>query len=46
MTRPTFNIHLKTSRTGGSIRHGFPDELYFQRCIDELHDNGVSIDGV
>ena len=34
--RATFNIHIKTSREGGMVRHGFPDEGYFGRALDEL----------
>ena len=26
-----FNIHIKTSSTGGETKHGYPDATYFQR---------------
>jgi len=42
--RPTFNIHLKTSRTGGVTRHGFPDDDYFVRAMSELFANGITLD--
>jgi len=38
---PTFNIHLKTSLHGGVARHGFPDEGYFERAMEELKTNGI-----
>merc|ERR1712050_744153 len=41
--RPTFNIHVKTSRTGGMTGHGYPDKGYFGRCLDELRSNGVTL---
>eukprot|EP00927_Polykrikos_kofoidii_P043769 TRINITY_DN37863_c0_g1_i2.p1 TRINITY_DN37863_c0_g1~~TRINITY_DN37863_c0_g1_i2.p1 ORF type:complete len:498 (-),score=84.09 TRINITY_DN37863_c0_g1_i2:58-1551(-) len=39
--RPTYNIHIKTSRHRGDTGHGFPDEGYFGRCVEELEANGV-----
>lgn len=40
--RPTFNIHLKTnSRMGGE--HGYPDDCYFKRSLEELRSNGVTL---
>ncbi|CAE7732081.1 rbn [Symbiodinium microadriaticum] len=39
--RPTFNIHIKTSSSGGETKHGYPDETYFQRSLGELKANGV-----
>lgn len=34
--RPTWGIiHHKTSRKGGSSRHGWPDEKYYERCLSE-----------
>lgn len=32
----TFNVHLKTSDTGGVHNHGYPDESYPQRAVDEI----------
>jgi len=40
---PTFNIHIKTKKSGGAERHGYPDETYFDRSMDELAANGVHI---
>jgi deltex-like protein len=40
---PAFNIHLKTSIAGGPERFGFPDEGYFQRVMQELRENGVTV---
>merc|ERR1712135_192193 len=34
--RPTFNIHLKTKTHSGETAHGYPDALYFRRCLEEL----------
>jgi hypothetical protein len=39
--KPTFNIHIKTSLTGGATKHGYPDDDYFKRCLEELAANGV-----
>eukprot|EP00929_Paragymnodinium_shiwhaense_P070962 TRINITY_DN36045_c0_g1_i2.p1 TRINITY_DN36045_c0_g1~~TRINITY_DN36045_c0_g1_i2.p1 ORF type:complete len:977 (-),score=131.76 TRINITY_DN36045_c0_g1_i2:137-3067(-) len=41
--RATFNVHVKTSRTGGATKHGFPDDDYFARAIEELSSNGVTV---
>jgi len=41
--RPTFNIHLKTSRCAGIEGHGYPDAGYFKRALDELKVNGVTL---
>mmetsp|Transcript_43324 Transcript_43324/g.110259 ORF Transcript_43324/g.110259 Transcript_43324/m.110259 type:complete len:370 (+) Transcript_43324:94-1203(+) len=41
--RPTFNIHLKTSRKRGIEGHGYPDASYFSRALEELRANGVTI---
>mmetsp|Transcript_36687 Transcript_36687/g.84642 ORF Transcript_36687/g.84642 Transcript_36687/m.84642 type:complete len:558 (-) Transcript_36687:73-1746(-) len=41
--RPTFNIHIKTSSTGGETKHGYPDANYFRRSLEELRANGVSV---
>ena len=41
--RPTFNIHIKTSRRGGSSNHGYPDDDYFKRSLDALLANGVTM---
>eukprot|EP00931_Biecheleriopsis_adriatica_P073181 TRINITY_DN47520_c0_g1_i1.p1 TRINITY_DN47520_c0_g1~~TRINITY_DN47520_c0_g1_i1.p1 ORF type:complete len:545 (+),score=93.15 TRINITY_DN47520_c0_g1_i1:32-1666(+) len=41
--RPTFNIHIKTSTHGGATKHGYPDPDYFQRSLDELKSNGVTL---
>eukprot|EP00928_Gymnodinium_smaydae_P040929 TRINITY_DN27719_c0_g1_i1.p1 TRINITY_DN27719_c0_g1~~TRINITY_DN27719_c0_g1_i1.p1 ORF type:complete len:507 (+),score=52.84 TRINITY_DN27719_c0_g1_i1:45-1523(+) len=41
--RPTFNIHVKTSMCGGRANHGYPDDDYFARTMQELQSNGVSI---
>eukprot|EP00439_Symbiodinium_sp_Y106_P067788 s985_g11.t1 len=41
--RPTFNIHIKTSSSGGETKHGYPDETYFHRSLGELKANGVSL---
>jgi len=40
---PAFNIHLKTAISGGPERFGYPDEGYFQRVMDELRENGVTV---
>lgn len=42
--RPTFNIHIKTSTHRGMVGHGYPDPEYFQRSLEELRTNGVTID--
>eukprot|EP00435_Cladocopium_sp_Y103_P012342 s2524_g3.t1 len=34
--KPTFNIHIKTKSRGGAAQHGYPDNDYFQRSLDEL----------
>ena len=41
--RPTFNVHLKTAPEGGAENHGFPDETYFQRAMEELTSSIKSI---
>lgn len=41
--RPTFNIHIKTSTHRGAVGHGYPDDDYFQRCLQELQTNGVTM---
>lgn len=41
--RPTFNIHIKTSTHRGIVGHGFPDDTYFKRALEELRTNGVTI---
>lgn len=34
--RPTWGIiHHKTSRRGGSSKHGWPDKKYYERCLSE-----------
>merc|ERR1712113_255228 len=40
---PAFNIHLKTATSGGPERFGFPDDSYFQRAMEELRHNGVTL---
>jgi len=40
--RPTFNIHLKTSTSSGVAGHGYPDEDYFERAMEELALNGIT----
>jgi len=40
--RPTFNIHIKTSTSQGTTKHGYPDETYFARAMEELATNGVT----
>lgn len=40
---PAFNIHLKTAVSGGPERFGFPDDGYFQRVMEELRANGVTV---
>lgn len=42
--RPTFNVHVKTKSSGGTQKHGYPDDEYFWRCLDELQANGVKIE--
>eukprot|EP01063_Lacrimia_lanifica_P027121 TRINITY_DN3760_c0_g1_i3.p1 TRINITY_DN3760_c0_g1~~TRINITY_DN3760_c0_g1_i3.p1 ORF type:complete len:859 (+),score=216.68 TRINITY_DN3760_c0_g1_i3:247-2577(+) len=39
---PTFNIHIKTSTSGGATGHGWPDAAYFSRAIGELEGNHIS----
>jgi len=39
----TFNIHIKTRTHGGSVGHGYPDDAYFLRSLEELRSNGVTI---
>ncbi|CAD7962599.1 unnamed protein product [Amoebophrya sp. A120] len=39
---PTFNVHLKTSPSGGQQYHGYPDDTYFERCLDTLRDSEIS----
>merc|ERR1712204_57199 len=41
--RPTFNIHIKTSTSRGAAGHGYPDDDYFERALDELRSNSVFI---
>ncbi|CAJ1347647.1 unnamed protein product, partial [Effrenium voratum] len=41
--RPTFNIHIKTKCSGGPTHHGYPDPDYFQRSMDELKRNGITL---
>merc|ERR1719174_1001042 len=41
--RPTFNIHIKTSTHRGAVGHGYPDDDYFRRSLEELRTNGVTI---
>lgn len=41
--RPTFNIHIKTSTHRGQQGHGYPDDDYFQRALEELKTNGVTM---
>lgn len=41
--RPTFNVHIKTSTHRGTTGHGYPDDDYFQRCLEELKTNGVTM---
>jgi hypothetical protein len=40
---PAFNIHLKTAVSGGPEKFGFPDTGYFQRVMEELRENGVTV---
>mmetsp|Transcript_22991 Transcript_22991/g.42305 ORF Transcript_22991/g.42305 Transcript_22991/m.42305 type:complete len:999 (-) Transcript_22991:7-3003(-) len=40
---PAFNIHLKTQVSGGPERHGYPDDGYFHRVMEELKDSGVTV---
>ncbi|GFH49960.1 hypothetical protein CTEN210_06436 [Chaetoceros tenuissimus] len=35
------SIHHKTSLTGGTANHGYPDESYFLNCNEELDGLGV-----
>ncbi|KAL9188919.1 hypothetical protein ACHAXT_011409 [Thalassiosira profunda] len=35
------SIHHKTSPTGGTLRHGFPDPNYLTNCNEELNRAGV-----
>lgn len=41
--RPTFNIHIKSSTNRGAAHHGYPDDSYFERSLDELRSNGICI---
>jgi deltex-like protein len=41
--RPTFNIHIKTSTHRGTTGHGYPDDDYLQRSLEELRDNGITM---
>lgn len=41
--KPTFNIHIKTKPRGGAAQHGYPDNDYFQRSLDELKNVGISV---
>lgn len=41
--RPTFNIHIKTSTQRGATGHGYPDDDYFQRSLEELRTNGITM---
>eukprot|EP00483_Globobulimina_turgida_P013288 UN13312 len=38
------SIHLKTSTSGGTAKHGFPDEKYFERFKGELKVKGITTD--
>mmetsp|Transcript_65745 Transcript_65745/g.118456 ORF Transcript_65745/g.118456 Transcript_65745/m.118456 type:complete len:777 (+) Transcript_65745:87-2417(+) len=38
---PTFHVHLKTSDRGGASHHGYPDEGYLARAMQELSECGV-----
>ena len=37
------SIHHKTKRSGGILRHGFPDATFFVNCNDELTAAGVPV---
>lgn len=37
-------IHAKTSMSGGAYYHGYPDEKYLDRSIEELKSKGVTIE--
>mmetsp|Transcript_43712 Transcript_43712/g.76659 ORF Transcript_43712/g.76659 Transcript_43712/m.76659 type:complete len:505 (+) Transcript_43712:33-1547(+) len=41
--RPTYRIHIKTSKQGGAAEHGYPDPLYLKRALEELRSAGVSV---
>mmetsp|Transcript_2335 Transcript_2335/g.2893 ORF Transcript_2335/g.2893 Transcript_2335/m.2893 type:complete len:557 (+) Transcript_2335:29-1699(+) len=42
--RVKFNgIHFKTSFTGGSQNHGWPDNEYFNRVKEEFQDKGILV---
>jgi len=41
--RPTFNVHIKTSTRRGVTGHGYPDPDYFQRALEELRGNCITI---
>lgn len=41
--RPTFNIHIKTSTSRGATGHGYPDDSYYKRALEELRTNGVTM---
>ncbi|CAD7974025.1 unnamed protein product [Amoebophrya sp. A25] len=44
---PTFNIHLKTRLDPvGAQRHGYPDEGYYGRTMQELKDNHVELEDI
>jgi len=36
-----WNIHHKSSVSGGVQEYGFPDPTYFQRVLDELKQYGI-----
>lgn len=40
---PRFNIHLKTSLSGGESCHGYPDPRYREGCLAEMMENGVTL---
>jgi O-acetyl-ADP-ribose deacetylase (regulator of RNase III) len=40
---PAFNIHLKTATSGGAQRFGYPDDGYYQRVMEELRENGLTV---
>lgn len=40
---PTFNVHMKTNRSGGIAEHGYPDATYLDRALKELSGHGIEI---
>lgn len=41
-----YNLHLKTSTSGGEVGHGYPDKGYLKRFWDECKEQNVPLQGL